>query len=78
MPEKYCAIIVAAAAPAIPILNTSTNKRSRAIFVSADIPRNHIGVTEFPTALSRQAKKLYREAAASPANIMTRYSLIES
>ena len=58
MPATYWAKTVAIAAPAMPHENTSTNKRSSAMFKSADVPRNHSGATEFPTARSRQAKKL--------------------
>lgn len=59
MAEIYCEIVVAIAAPVIPQLKTSTNRRSSPILSTAEIPRNHKGATEFPTALSKQAKKLY-------------------
>ena len=64
---------VAAAAPATPHRHTSTNSRSSPTFSSAAPPRNHRGAAELPAARSRQAKKLYRNVAASPTKMMRRY-----
>ena len=51
-------VAVAAAAPATPKCSTGTNSRSSPMFSRAEMPRNHKGTTEFPTARSKQAKKL--------------------
>ena len=42
------------------------------MFITAAIPRKISGVMEFPTALSSDAKKLYRNVAMMPANITSR------
>ena len=48
--ETNCAIIVASATPSTPILKTSTNNKSRAVFVSVETARNIKGLLESPTA----------------------------
>ena len=72
MPENHWEIIVASAAPSTPHRNTITNTRSSTMFITAAIPRKISGVMEFPTALSSDAKKLYRNVAMMPANITSR------
>ena len=51
---------------------TSTKTRSRTIFITADTARNARGTTEFPKALSKKAKKLYKNVAAMPVKIIIR------
>ena len=56
IPETYCAMTVAHAAPPTPISKASMNKRSSPTFKIADTPRNISGTTELPTARSSDAK----------------------
>ena len=53
IPEAYCAITVAAAAPAIPQPSGMTNSRSSPTFSTTDTPRKISGAMEFPMLLSR-------------------------
>ena len=46
----YWAIIVASAAPTVPLFKTATNNRSSPIFNNVETPKNTSGMTEFPTA----------------------------
>ena len=57
-PEMYCAIMVASAAPPIPIDHTATNSRSSTMLITVETAKNTSGTVEFPIARSRQAKKL--------------------
>ena len=50
MPETYCAMTVAPAAPATPKLRPMTNHKSSAIFKTAETAKNTSGTTELPTA----------------------------
>ena len=72
MPETYWDMTVASAAPATHLLNTSTNTKSSTIFITAEIPKKIRGTTELPRALKRDAKKLYKNVAHIPVNIIQR------
>lgn len=50
MPESPCEKMVAMAAPAQPQLSTRMQKKSRAMFNSAEKARNRNGVLESPIA----------------------------
>ena len=50
IPETYCAMTVAPAAPATPKLRPMTNHKSSAIFKTAETAKNTSGTTELPTA----------------------------
>lgn len=58
IPETYCAITVASAAPPIPNGSTATKSMSRAMFNTALTARNISGAEELPSALSIHEKKL--------------------
>ena len=55
-PERYCDITVASAAPATPLLNPSTNRKSKPIFKIAETAKNTSGTTELPIDLKNDAK----------------------
>ena len=56
MPETYCEMTVASAAPATPRPSPSTNQRSSAMFSRADTARKASGTTLLPTARRKEAK----------------------
>ena len=58
MPETYCAMTVAAAAPTTPHLQRTIKTKSRTTFVIAETARNAKGITEFPTERKRFEKIL--------------------
>ena len=53
IPDAYCAMTVAAAAPAIPQPSGITNSKSSPTLSTTDTPRNISGTAEFPMLLSR-------------------------
>ena len=75
-PAVYCEMTVAAAAPPTPHISTLIKNKSRKIFNTAETPRKHKGISEFPSARIKFAAKLYRNVAAIPAKIHKRYSFI--
>ena len=56
--ETVCAITVATAAPATPILNTAINKISNIIFKIVENIKNTSGERESPTLLKNEQIKL--------------------
>ena len=61
MPEMACEISVASAAPRIPILNGTMNKRSRPMFRALVRIRKYSGVLLSPRARMMLATMLYKK-----------------
>ena len=72
MPETYCEMTVASAAPATPRPSPATNHRSSAMFSPAETARKASGTTELPSERSSAAKKLYRKIPVRPAKMTVR------
>ena len=71
--DTPCEITVATATPATPHLNTSTNRRSRTVFVTAATTRYINGRRESPTARIIAEPMLYIISPEIPANHIERY-----
>ena len=56
IPDRYCAMTVASAAPATPRPRPSTNHRSSTMFSTADTARKASGTALLPTARRKEAK----------------------
>ncbi len=67
IPETYCVITVASAAPPIPRGITATKRMSRAMFKTALTARNISGAEELPSALSMHEKNFLLSSAEQTA-----------
>ena len=56
IPDIYCEIMVATAAPKVPCWKTATNTISNIIFNMVEIPKNIRGRTELPIAFKYAPK----------------------